>query len=129
MNGKETRRRGHPLGLGSVGNGPDNNTEERMHKLTMTARICWINTPRFCDNTGKRLPERTTSNLAGKIAIELYSESMELVQVELPIFNGREGVAVGEPSRGCNMGVSLLEQAKALALRAWSDKREAKVVL
>jgi hypothetical protein len=88
MNGKETRRRGHPLGLGSVGNGPGNNIEERMHKLTMTARICWINTPRFCDNTGKRLPERTTSNLAGKIAIELYSDSMELVQVELPIFNG-----------------------------------------
>lgn len=129
MNGKETRRRGHPLGLGSVGNGPGNNIEERMHKLTMTARICWINTPRFCDNTGKRLPERTTSNLAGKIAIELYSDSMELVQVELPIFNGREGVAVGEPSRGCIMGVSLLESAKELALRAWSDKREAKVML
>ena len=127
MNGKETRRRGHPLGLGSVGNGPGNNIEERMHKLTMTARI-WINTPRFCDNTGKRLPERTTSNLAGKIAIELYSDSMELVQVELPIFNGRD-IAVGEPSRGCIMGVSLLESAKELALRAWNDKREAKVVL
>ena len=36
---------------------------------------------------------------------------------------------MGEPSRGCVMGVSLLEQAKALALRAWNDKREAKVEL
>ena len=100
-----------------------------MHQLTMTAHICWINTPRFCDSTGKKLPEPATSNLAGKVAIELYSNKTELVQVELPIFNSREGIAVGEPSRGCVMGNALLEQAKALALRAWSDKREAKVTL
>ena len=53
----------------------------------------------------------------------------ELVQVDLPIFSSREGIAVGEPSRGCIMGAALLEQAKALALRAWNDKREAKVAL
>lgn len=100
-----------------------------MHQLTMTAHICWINTPRFCDSTGKKLPDPVTSSLAGKVAIELYSDSIELVQVELPIFNGREGIAVGEPSRGCIMGVSLLESAKELALRAWNDKREAKVAL
>lgn len=99
-----------------------------MHQLTMIARISWINTPRFCDSTGKKLDHVTTSTLAGKVAIELYSDAMELVQVELPIFNGRD-LAVGEPSRGCVMGASLLEQAKELALRAWNDKREAKVTL
>ncbi len=100
-----------------------------MHQITMTAHICWINTPRFCDSTGKKLPDPTTSALAGKVAIELYSDRTELVQVDLPIFNSREGIAVGEPSRGCIMGAALLEQAKALALRAWNDKREAKVAL
>ena len=100
-----------------------------MHQITMTAHICWINTPRFCDSTGKKLTDPVTSSLAGKVAIELYSDKTELVQVELPIFNSREGIAVGEPSRGCIMGVSLLESAKELALRAWNDKREAKVAL
>ena len=100
-----------------------------MHQITMTAHICWINTPRFCDSTGKKLPDPVTSSLAGKVAIELYSDRAELVQVDLPIFNSREGIAVGEPSRGCIMGVSLLESAKELALRAWNDKREAKVAL
>ena len=108
---------------------PARTTRNNMHQLTMTAHVSWINTPRFCDSTGKKLPDPTTSALAGKVAIELYSDSIELVQVELPIFNGREGIAVGEPSRGCIMGAALLEQAKALALRAWNDKREAKVVL
>ena len=107
---------------------PARTTRNNMHQLTMTAHVSWINTPRFCDSTGKKLPDPVTSNLAGKVAIELYSDRTELVQVELPIFNGRD-LAVGEPSRGCIMGASLLEQAKALALRAWNDKREAKVVL
>ena len=107
---------------------PARTTRNNMHQLTMTAHVSWINTPRFCDSTGKKLPDPVTSNLAGKVAVELYSDRTELVQVELPIFNGRD-LAVGEPSRGCIMGASLLEQAKALALRAWNDKREAKVAL
>ena len=107
---------------------PARTTRNTMHQITMTAHVSWINTHRFCDSTGKKLEHVKSSALAGKVAIELYSDRTELVQVELPIFNGRD-LAVGEPSRGCIMGASLLEQAKELALRAWNDKREAKVTL
>ncbi len=92
-----------------------------MHKLKMTARKIWINTPRTVDSTGKRLDEPKTSPLAGKVAIEIWTDRIALVHVELPIFAGREGLAVGRPDRGTMFGDSLQEAIQQLALRAWND--------
>lgn len=97
-----------------------------MHKLKMTARKIWINTPRTTDNTGKLLSKeeqeaRRSSRLKGKVAIEIWTDRLALVRVELPIFAGREGLAVGQPDRGTMFGDSLQEAIQQLALRAWND--------
>lgn len=92
-----------------------------MHKLKMTARKIWINTPRTVDSTGKRLdePKTSPSPLAGKVAIEIWTDRMALVQIELPVFIGKRGIEIGNPDRGVRLGDALIEAATQLALKAW----------
>lgn len=90
-----------------------------MHKLKMTAKKIWINTPRTVDSTGKRLDEPKTSPLAGKVAIEIWTDRMAIVQIELPVFIGKSGIEIGNPDRGVRLGDALIEAATQLALKAW----------
>ena len=96
--------------------------------LKMTATKCWVNLPRTTDSTGKLLDKaeqeaRRNSRLRGKVAIELWTDKTALVQVTLPIFATKEGLAVGRPERGTEFGDCMQETITQIALRAWHDGR------
>lgn len=101
------------------GMAPAATNENTMHKLKMTATKAWVNIPRTTDSTGKLLAEPKTSPLAGKIAIELWTDRMALAELELPVFIGKRGIEIGDPDRGTHLGDALIEPAKTLALKAW----------